>query len=137
MEHKPRNKGMRDKTEAEAAQDMKFGNAMMRDMERYSREAENPRKIDEDWKNHARFDGNRNLEARGDAEFGPEGSRSSDAAFINRMYMPYLGSGASPLHSNINPGRNSEFSTELDLSLAGRTKTNNEGNNNNKNKDQK
>lgn len=135
MGHKKNNKGLRTKTDAEAAQDMKFGEAMEKDMERYSREAENPRRIDEDWKNHARYDGNRNLE-RADAEFGPEGP-TSDAAFINRMYMPYLGSGASPLHSNIDPGKDSEFSDELEFGPLSEIKNKNEGNNNNKSKDDK
>jgi hypothetical protein len=116
MGNKPGNKGGKGKFDAEAAQDMKFAEAMERDMERFSRDSEDPRKIDEDWKNHERYDGNKNI-AR-DTEFGSgeEMHVHTDAAFINRMYMPYLGSGVAPVSSvmDVRPDKNSEFSAEID-----------------------
>lgn len=123
MARKAGGKTGRGKTDAEAAKDMMFGNAMERDMERYSREAENPRRIDEDWKNHLRYDGNRNLITGGDSEFADSIAPGTDASFVDKMYMPYLGAGSSAERSAMNTkvDKTSEFSAEIGPGLRNRS----------------
>ncbi len=57
------------KDAASAKQDMEFGEAMESDMNRLSRDLVKGRTIDTDWKDRARSDGNRNIEAGEDINF--------------------------------------------------------------------
>ncbi len=112
MGNKPGKRG-RGKTDTESAEDMRFGEAMERDMERFSKQIETPRDVDEEWKDRERYDGNNNLNGAGDERYKVH----TDAAFFNRMYMPYLGSGIAPVRSaaDVRSDVNSEFSADIEL----------------------
>lgn len=82
-----------------AKQDMEFGEAMEADMDRYKHDLQTRGTVDEDWKNHLRFDGNKNLEA------------GQDLSFTDKMYTPAVKTpGTAKRNEDLNKdNRNIEF----------------------------